>query len=317
MKNENIHSMENISCDLCDSNNSTLLYIGKDRMFKKKGLFNIAKCNNCGLIYINPRPTEEKIMEFYPNEYAPYNIKKNRIIKLVKERLIKNDIKQLKKIIKRSGRILEIGCATGEYLLAIKNTGRWEVHGVEISSYASKYAREKFDLNVITGTVFDATFPNEYFDAVIMNHVLEHVPNPSETITEINRILRKSGKFIFVIPNIDSYEAKIFEEYWYGLDVPRHLYNFSPKTLREILQKCNFEIQNIYHISIPNQWIGSLKYFFVEKRAPSTIIKFFNINNVFLLLVFTPISFLLSILGKSGRIKIMAKKRGENTIKKL
>ena len=206
---------EYVSCDLCGSDDTTLLFVGKDRMTYKEGEFNVVKCNNCGLVYLNPRPTQTEISRFYSEEYSPFKSDKNKLIKYVERKIAERDVKKIKKLINKNNiNILEIGCATGEYLSYLRDIGGGNVTGVEISPYAAEYARREHRLNVITGTIFDGKFTDESFDVIIMKHVFEHVHNPSETLKEINRLLDKNGKFIFIVPNIHTIETKIFGKYW-------------------------------------------------------------------------------------------------------
>ncbi|HDK25832.1 MAG TPA: class I SAM-dependent methyltransferase [Candidatus Atribacteria bacterium] len=304
-------NMEYIRCDLCGSDDTTLLFVGKDRMTYKEGEFNVVKCNNCGLVYLNPRPTQTEISRFYSEEYSPFKSDKNKLIKYVERKIAERDVKKIKKLINKNNiNILEIGCATGEYLSYLRDIGDGNVTGVEISPYAAEYARREHRLNVITGTIFDGKFTDESFDVIIMKHVFEHVHNPSETLKEINRLLDKNGKFIFFVPNIHTIETKIFGKYWHGWDVPRHLYDFNPETIKKLLNKTGFVIHDISYSLVPNDWIWGCKHFLNEKSIPLFIRNFFNVHNVFLLGLFFPFSFCLSILHQSGRIKVIAEKRG-------
>ena len=220
-------NMEYVNCDLCGADDTTLLFVEKDRMTYRDGEFNVVKCNSCGLVYLNPRPTQAKISEFYPDVYSPFKSDKNRLIKYVEKKIAEKSVNEIKRLVNKDNiKILEIGCGTGAYLALLRDIGGWDVMGVEMSPYAAECAMREHGLNVITGTIFDGKFTDEFFDVIIMKHVLEHVYNPSESLKEISRALSKDGKLILIIPNIDSVETKIFGKYWQGWDVPRHLYDF-------------------------------------------------------------------------------------------
>ena len=300
-------NLEYVSCDLCGADNTEILFTGKDRMLNVDGYFNVVKCLKCDLIYINPRPNQKHIHEYYPVEYSPFDIKRNIISGWMEHKLIQKDISVLKKNVDCDAQILEIGCGNGEYLKSLKNTG-FEVTGVELNPHAAKIAKEKIRSNVIIGTVFDGKFKDKSFDIIIMRHVLEHVPNPSMTIQEIYRILKDDGIFIFSTPNTNTIESVIFGKFWYDWDVPRHLYGFNSKTLMKILEKNNFKVSSVSYSIVPNNWIGSFKYWLGAIKAPSRITSFFNIQNVILLCLFFPISLTFGILKKSGRIQVIAKK---------
>lgn len=235
--------MEYVKCDLCGSGDVALLFTAKDINQLKKGLFNIVKCRKCGLVYVNPRPTKQEISKFYPKSYfLGTNFKTT-----LKSDVSQSQFSKIEKI-KKPGKILDIGCGSGEFL-AIARQNNWEVYGVEISKIATKYAKEKFGMNVFTGELLETNYPNEYFDVVTMWQVLEHLPNPSEVLTEINRILKNDGLLVVAVPNINSYQARIFKEFWFHLDAPRHLYHFEPDTLKKMLRKNGFKVLKINHFS--------------------------------------------------------------------
>lgn len=235
--------MEYVKCNLCNSKDYGQLFSAGDTNLTKQGMFNVVRCRDCSLVYINPRPIKESMAQFYPDNY--YKLESSYLLedKQNKKKMIRNcrDIERLKK----KGKILDIGCGRGDFLIYMQSRG-WETYGIEISEVVWRYAREVQGLNVFYGELLQANFPANYFDAVRLWHVLEHVRNPKEILQEANRILKREGLLIISVPNIGSLEAKIFKEKWYALDLPRHLYHFSIKTLKDILEKTKF--QPIYFI---------------------------------------------------------------------
>lgn len=299
---------EYVCCNLCGADDTELFFVGPDRMLHKDGVFNMVRCNRCGLLYTNPRPTPEKITDYYPEDYSPFVTTHNPIIQHIKGMLVRRDIRAIKKLVGEKARILEVGCGTCEYLAALRDIGGWEAVGVELSPHASEIARERFGLNITTGTLLDAAFPAESFDLVLMKYVLEHVHNPRETLTEIHRILRSNGKFLFWVPNVNSLEAKVFGKYWSEFEVPRHLYLFEPDTLDKLLRSAHLWIRKISFSPVPNNWIGSLRYVAEGKGLPPLFARTLNVDNVFWIALFTPLSATLSWIRQSGRIKGIAEK---------
>lgn len=235
--------MEHVKCDLCDSDDTSLLFTATDMNQSKKGSFNIVRCKKCGLVYVNPRPTKQEIGKFYPKAYfLPPTDAKSGIDKYQYEKM-----KKIKKF-KKAGKILDIGCGAGYFIAVAKENG-WETRGVEVSKVAADYAWKKFGINVFAGELREAGYPDEYFDVVTLWHVLAHLLNPSETLAEVNRVLKKGGLLVLTVPNISGFQAKIFKEFWFHLDVPRHLYFFEPSTLKQMLRKNGFKILNANHFS--------------------------------------------------------------------
>ena len=173
---------------------------------------------------------------------------------------------------KKGGRLLDIGCATGTFLAGMKSKPTWELHGVEISEHAAHLARQQHSLNIVTGTLEDARFPNEFFDAISLWDVLEHLPDPSESLQEIYRILKKDGVLVIRVPNLNSWDAKIFKSSWAGLDAPRHLYVFQPESLSQLLDKTKFDINRMgCDIGSYTTFLLSLRFWLLTKGVRTSI----------------------------------------------
>jgi SAM-dependent methyltransferase len=275
-------------------------------MLNIDGEFNVVECKNCLLIYLNQQPEQQEIKKYYPNEYTPYGL--NPLLKIITKIIAKLDAKDFKKYLPDNARILEIGCSSGEYLSGLRDERNWEITGIDVSKHAISIAKKTYNLNVICKDLFECKFEDNYFDLVILRYVLEHLHNPDDVIKEIKRILKDNGLIYLVIPNSDTIERKIFKQYWCEYDVPRHLFLFSINTITELLKKNKFKILHLKHSIVPNNWIMSIKYYLKDKNFSKILVNFFDISNPLLLLIFTPISILLSIFKNSGRIKILAKK---------
>lgn len=298
--------MEYVNCDLCGKDSSIHLFQGKNCELGRDEQYSVVRCTNCGLVYLNPRPSEAEIARYYGEEYKPFQ-EIAGILGMIERIVVRVRTERLKKWVKKGGRILELGCGTGYYLASIRDTNLWEVAGVELSPYAANFARGKLGLPVSTGTIFDAAFPDEIFDAVIMRHVLEHVPNPSATMQEIYRVIKRDGRLILTVPNIETIEIKFFKASWHGWSLPTHFYLFSPETLSELLKKTGFVVEKLDYSALPNNWAGSMNNFLRGRKIPLS--KFWDSNLVFIamLFLFTPVSFLASKFKKSGRMDIIAR----------
>lgn len=291
---------EYVKCNLCDSDNSSILFKGKDMVHKKKGLFTVVKCLNCGLIYTNPRPNENIISKYYPDEYWDIYDNEDEGIDIRLKKLVHKFINKISYKMTISpqlgGKILDIGCGDGKRLLELRKDG-WDTYGVEISDLAAEYVRERYGLNVITGKVEDARFKNEIFDVIILDNVLEHLSDPKTSLIEISRILKNDGTLAIIIPNVNSFEAKQFRKYWTGWELPRHLYHFTPMSIRDLLAKTGFEVLKIDFDTNPNNILSSLKYIFKDR----------GINTLIGLTIVFPFAILTSlILGKTKQSYNMA-----------
>jgi len=242
---------EYISCNLCGSNIKKLYY----KISLNDVLIDIVKCKECGLVYRYyglERGEAEKL--YSKDSFEQGNEDKNN-----QERLIKAGHRLLEEITKyhTRGKILDVGAGNGCYLKAAKEKG-WEEFGVDLSSFATEFAKKKFGLEIFNGKLEDARFPDDFFDVVIMVHTIEHLPDPANFLKEIHRILKKDGIIYLSTPNFDSYNSRRFKEKWWALQPEYHLYFFSPKTLRAMLKKSKFKIIKI-DTSNPIMTTGSLR----------------------------------------------------------
>jgi 2-polyprenyl-3-methyl-5-hydroxy-6-metoxy-1,4-benzoquinol methylase len=238
-------SFEFVPCNLCGREQFDVYLTRKDLNLFIPGDFRLVHCSNCGLVYLNPRPSIESLTEIYPQQYDQYVGTRRQdhsiLARLDREYGLKKRVRNILHY-KQSGRLLDIGCATGDFLDVMQEVPGWDVYGVEPSAYASEYARAKLGLRVKTGYLEEEDFEKEYFDAVTMWNVLEHLADPLNTLKMVHKLLKPDGMLIFNTPSLDSLDARIYGPYWIGFELPRHFNIFSRQTLNRILQETGFLI---------------------------------------------------------------------------
>lgn len=216
-----------MNCGLCGSaRNVALLTVGSDRL---------VKCGDCGLIYTD---SFEEGVTSYAGDY--YFASKNQYVNRWDEFCAKFEL-LLDKIIrfKRGGHILDVGAGVGTLLSVAARRG-FIVQGVEVSEWASAFAREEKGLDVLTGTLEDARLETEAFDVVVINHVLEHVVNPQALLAEVRRILKNDGLLVIGVPNISSIMAVLRGGKWQYLRPKEHIWHFTPGTLKRLATEAGF-----------------------------------------------------------------------------
>ena len=232
------------------------LYVGlADRLFNAPGVWNLKQCadDSCGLVWLDPMPMEEDIAFAYRSYYTHQGEDAIRNFGKMSYQLLCGVLSRATGLIneKRAirtrylgdqtpGNMLEIGCGSGDYMKYMKNLG-WRVEGVEIDPAACRCAREENLLTVHEGTLESAVFPDNGFDAIVMNHVIEHIYNPVELLKECHRIIKPGGRVILITPNIESWGHSQFQENWRGLEPPRHIHIFSPRTMNKMAKLANFK----------------------------------------------------------------------------
>ncbi|HXG68169.1 MAG TPA: class I SAM-dependent methyltransferase [Blastocatellia bacterium] len=163
------------------------------------------------------------------------------------------------------GRALDIGCGNGAYLSYLKHHG-WQVAGVDISAEAAATAKREFDIDVFAGQLQDAPFEPASFDFIHMSHVIEHVPDPLEVLYLTARLLKPGGHLYIETPNVDSAGCRQCGRYWFPWESPRHLFLFSPDTLRQILCKAEFAILDMQTIFFQQLYHWEATYQLEERR---------------------------------------------------
>ena len=222
-------TLEKVDCELCGSSQSEALFALPDKYCTSTLEFPVVKCARCGLVYVNPRPTEQAIVHFYPDEYFHFYVFQSKQTDLLIERVEKRRLRDIARF-RSVGTILDVGCGNGRFLSAARMEG-WQTLGIEVSSLAAGFARDHYGLEVLESGLLDSGLPSGHFDVVSMWGVIEHLHHPKAAVREVARLLKPGGLFVVLAPNIASTQFRTFGSRWHLLDVPRHLYHFSNATL--------------------------------------------------------------------------------------
>jgi 2-polyprenyl-3-methyl-5-hydroxy-6-metoxy-1,4-benzoquinol methylase len=216
------------------------------------GTFGWNRCPACGLVYLSPRPTVAEMPAYYPPQYALYlSASRRRRWWQPSGWMERRDMARRCRAARRlraRGRVLDVGCGTGEFLAAMREQG-WDTLGVEPSDRAAAYAREELGLDVRTGTLADLGLEPNSLDVVTLWTVLEHLYDPIAALRTARRLLRPGGLLVLSVPDVDSLDARWFGAYWAGYDTPRHLYAYSHQVLRSLLDRSGFAFWDSEHFA--------------------------------------------------------------------
>jgi len=200
----------------------------------------IVQCLDCGLVYANPRYEASEIAETYRAMEDPLYV-------LEREGRVLTFERHLRPIERLAGpgrgrRLLDVGCHIGVFLEIAQAHG-WEAWGVEPSRWAVEIARAR-GLRVVEGTLREAAFPAGWFAVVTMWDVIEHLSDPLGELREIHRVLQPGGWLVIHTMDIESPFARLLGARWPWL-MEMHLYYFSRRTLRRMLERAGFQVQRI------------------------------------------------------------------------
>ena len=272
-------------CPVCESRNHRDLFVACDRLCELPGEFKVARCKECGLVYLKERPDARSISFYYPQDsyyaYKPpasyslflrddsraaiwyaikksilaydYNYKhfggKKLIALLSRLPLIRNhatfELNALLHPYVEGGSLLEVGCGSGMYLDLMRALGWKRVVGIDISRRAIEQARSQLKLEAYCGELKAACLDDESFDAVSLSHTLEHVSDPVGFLRETYRVMKPEARLAIIVPNIESLSARVFGPDWFHLDAPRHMVNFTRRSLRVALERAGFRVESL------------------------------------------------------------------------
>jgi SAM-dependent methyltransferase len=245
-------------CDLCGGTNFRERKRWRDYHMFGPDMWTLVECADCSLHFINPRPTREAMGAFYEADYAahtaPLRLPKKWHRRVSSRnaapvRWWERPLLQIRQDVSwyrfptwtGEGHVLDVGCGSGgRYLDLLKAIG-WTTYGVEPSKHAVEAAIAKGHRATV-GTAEEQHFPDESMDLVTIWHVLEHTHSPRQALTSIYRSLRPGGQLSLCVPNWGSWQAAAYGRFWWSCDAPRHLHQFSWRTLRRYLEDVGFRI---------------------------------------------------------------------------
>jgi 2-polyprenyl-3-methyl-5-hydroxy-6-metoxy-1,4-benzoquinol methylase len=220
-------------------------------------VFEIWECMDCGLRVTQHVPDPGSMKEFYQSEnYISHTDTEkgliNRLYHFIRQQTLMNKRLLIGSAtgIKR-GKLLDIGAGTGAFVKHMKLNG-WDSTGMEPDETARQLAKKIHRLDLLSiDHLYD---PGEdLFDAITLWHVLEHVHDLHGYLDQLKKIVRpKHGRIFIALPNYTSYDAGVYQRYWAAYDVPRHLYHFSPFSMKQLLMKHGFQL-----LSIQQMWFDS------------------------------------------------------------
>ncbi len=229
-KSAGAETVREVVCALCG---------GTDLKRWRGSLF--VKCAGCGLVFQNPQPVEDELVERYDEEYFRYEAANEAQFHGLMELGLRDvGFDDVERGLPAGRSFLDIGCATGMLLSTMKRRG-WREQGVEVCRPAAEYGARERGVRIFVGTLDRARFPDRSFDVVHCSHVIEHLTDPRAFVREVARVLAPGGSFIVTTPNVDGFQSRLFRSQWRSL-IPDHMYLFSRKTLRRLLEESGFRI---------------------------------------------------------------------------
>lgn len=272
------------SCDLCGSKRQKAFEV-----YERYGqTFTFVECSDCGLAYLTPHPTVEEMPRYYDEAYGMRHgvyresaSRRQLVVRHVRRLLLKTRYAGIPIVsavarglfsrwetgwqqvlrgnhmegISPNSRVLDVGCACGVWLARIRRWG-FDCYGCEPDPRAAAIAQSMAGLSVVCSDLPGAKYPNDHFAVVRFKSVLEHIHDPTEVLLETKRVLRLGGLVIIDVPNHVGISAQAFR---HSEDVPRHLYSYSPETIRRYFEKVGLRVVRITTETKPYSIYGYFK----------------------------------------------------------
>jgi SAM-dependent methyltransferase len=233
--------LEDCACANCGTAGGSILFVGSDRLHNLPGSFAVVRCDRCGLMRTNPRPTRRSIRRFYPEDYGPYletareNSSRMRSILRAISDPLDTAIPAVTK-----GRLLEIGAASGNFMVQMQRQG-WDVTGIEVDAASAQRAADRTGARVLRDDAWVTSLDKAQFDLICAWMVFEHLHDPIEAFERCFEWLKPGGWLAFSVPDCGSWQFRTFRTNWFALQVPTHLYHFTAPLLEEILRRRRYE----------------------------------------------------------------------------
>ena len=325
-------SQKPAACPVCRSSGSAGYAVGHDRLFGlAKGGFVLCRCLLCGCVFQHPLPDNAALAEFYPHEYwwsgepgpqGRISCFFHRLERIYREYVTEDHVRFVDSCARNNAQtgklLLDIGCGSGTFLHIADRHG-YIPHGMDVSARAVEIARRQYGYPIHQGGIGSRVWGNLRFDFVTMFHVLEHLSDPRLGLRYAGELLKSTGLLIIQVPNISSLQARMFRNFWYGLDVPRHVINFTPKALEFLLHEMGFEFQQMNRFSLrdnPASIASSVAPGLDPIRRKGRLLDtrpllngIAEITYLGLVLLSLPFAFVESVCGFGGTIWVCARRR--------
>ncbi len=301
---------ENHKCPACFSLEFTPLeYDVPDYEYSVPYIPTLLSCEHCGLIRHKSLPSYKELKSFYPDDYLVYNRSfkdaSNALYTKLKNKLYNMKAKKVSQQIGRTGNVLDVGCANGAFLLSMKQFGNYGLYGLDIKNTGVDFKDHSINFN--EGYLEELEYPNNFFDAIVLDNVLEHVPEPSVFMKKVLTILKPKGYIFGTTPNFGSLDRIVFQKYWGGFHMPRHIYVFNANNLNMFMTNLGITRTQFPLTANAADWAVSVQNFMRRKQEKQGKYKrapYFPI----VALMLAPVAFITSIYNLNGVMDFICQK---------
>jgi SAM-dependent methyltransferase len=310
------------ACPLCEHAPAEFLLENSDFLFRTTPKsFRLYRCPGCGTAFLHPFPTAEELATAYPETYWWSGDKRPglraRLERAYREAVLRHHVAVARRHFPvPAPRVLDVGCGSGSFLGVLARRTGIRGEGLELSAAAAAAARDQYGLTVHAGDVGTAEFPDGAFDFITMFHIVEHLATPKAALAKVARWLVPGGVLLVQVPNLASWQFGWFGRRWTGIDIPRHLINYTPAGLAGLLREAGlapgrpgfFSLRDNAPAMVSSLCPG-LDPMALAVRGERRFAFFRKILYLVLVLAAQPVSAAEALAGRGGTMFLAASKR--------
>ncbi|MDO9382992.1 MAG: methyltransferase domain-containing protein [Hyphomicrobiaceae bacterium] len=301
------------ACGVCGVTSATRIGCGYDFEYRTSLCeFNAYRCDDCGTVFLNPRPDVSEFERIYPPTYhsLDYSTRKPSFVSRVRSHLEAQRLLRYCRGLPDAARIIDVGCGDGFHLklLAQHGAATWRLEGIDIDRRAIGGSPSQIVFH--QGTLETVELPAASYDLALTIQTIEHVAAPSEMLRSVSRLLKPGGKLVIVTDNTGSIDFSLFRRrYWGGYHFPRHWNLFNAASLTRLANKTGFDVVEMQTIVSPVNWVYSFHCMLVDKGAPRWLINQFSLKSPPSLAVFTLVDMAFQLFGRGALLNAVLVKR--------
>ena len=302
------------ACLVCGGATHSVLDEVTDNRFGSPGVWNILRCDGCGLEQTAPRPGPVELKQLYETYYN-YGGESGTTYTGWRERFLMSPLYQLMLKLdgdvsfhaeRGSGRLLDVGCNEGRGLVLYRRNG-FKPEGLELNARAAEVARSRGFM--VYESDLGSLKPSLPFDRIVLSNVLEHMLDPKATLAEIRRLLAPGGEVWISLPNRRSWFRSMFGRTWINWHVPFHITHFDGDTLSRLLRESGFAVVSLKNVT-PGLWVAQSIIAWLLPGKPKALRSAPLVAGLFLVArgLFFPLLWLGNQLGRGDCLVIKGRK---------
>ena len=263
--------IHHVNCPACQSKKIAKIFSARDHTVSQE-VFEIWECRDCTLRFTQNIPDESAITKYYQSEeYISHSDTKKGLVNTLYHKVRNITLRNKFSIVKKytgleKGNVLDIGAGTGAFLNQMKEKG-WNVKGLEPEEKAREFAQVNYEILLDPPQNLEELLEGT-FDAITLWHVLEHVHNLKLYLNRFYELLKEKGVLFVAVPNYLSADAKKYGPDWAAYDVPRHLYHFSPRSMKILMRKYGFSVDEVLPMKFDSFYVSMLSEKIKANKLP-------------------------------------------------